>query len=40
MLAYRGFAFWLPIAPGVLAFFSLRRTVGRWQRDADFGLAA
>src|SRR6476661_8572607 len=40
VLAYRGFAFWLPIAPGVLAFFSLRRTVGRWQRDADFGLAA
>ena len=27
MLAYRFFAFWLPIAPGAIAFASLRRTV-------------
>ena len=30
VLAYRGFAFWLPIAPGVLAWVSLRRTVASW----------
>ncbi|MDP9347418.1 MAG: flippase-like domain-containing protein, partial [Actinomycetota bacterium] len=36
VLAYRGFAFWLPIAPGVLAFFALRRTVARWGREDDF----
>jgi uncharacterized membrane protein YbhN (UPF0104 family) len=38
VLAYRGFAFWLPIVPGVLAFFSLRRTVARWSRQDDFGV--
>jgi uncharacterized membrane protein YbhN (UPF0104 family) len=31
VLAYRFFAFWLPIAPGALAFASLRRTVARWE---------
>jgi uncharacterized membrane protein YbhN (UPF0104 family) len=36
VLAYRGFAFWLPIAPGALAYLGLRRTVARWEReDAD-----
>ena len=40
VLAYRGFAFWLPIAPGVLAFFALRRTVAGWGREDDFGIAA
>ncbi len=30
VLAYRFFAFWLPIAPGALAFGSLRRTVAGW----------
>jgi uncharacterized protein (TIRG00374 family) len=30
VLAYRFFAFWLPIVPGALAFGSLRRTVARW----------
>jgi hypothetical protein len=34
VLAYRFFAFWLPIAPGALAFASLRRTVARWDADA------
>jgi uncharacterized membrane protein YbhN (UPF0104 family) len=33
VLAYRGFAFWLPIAPGAAAWFSLRRTVAGWERD-------
>jgi uncharacterized membrane protein YbhN (UPF0104 family) len=31
VLAYRFFAFWLPIAPGALAFASLRRTVAAWE---------
>ena len=33
VLAYRFFAFWLPIAPGVLSFASLRRTVARWEAE-------
>jgi uncharacterized protein (TIRG00374 family) len=36
VLAYRFFSFWLPIAPGAVAFASLRRTVAKWEReDAD-----
>ena len=31
VLAYRFFAFWLPIAPGALSFATLRRTVARWE---------
>ncbi|MFL5828040.1 MAG: YbhN family protein [Thermoleophilaceae bacterium] len=30
VLAYRAFSFWLPIAPGAIAYFQLRRTFGRW----------
>jgi uncharacterized protein (TIRG00374 family) len=30
VLAYRGFAFWLPILPGVFAWVGLRKTVARW----------
>jgi hypothetical protein len=33
VLAYRFVAFWLPIAPGALAFGSLRRTVARWEAE-------
>jgi uncharacterized protein (TIRG00374 family) len=33
VLAYRGFAFWLPTIPGVLAYLQLRRTVAGWQRE-------
>jgi uncharacterized membrane protein YbhN (UPF0104 family) len=33
VLAYRFFAFWLPIAPGAVAFASLRRTVSTWERE-------
>jgi hypothetical protein len=40
VLAYRGFAFWLPIAPGVAAFVSLRRTVARWAREDDLGVGS
>jgi uncharacterized protein (TIRG00374 family) len=30
VLTYRLFAFWLPSIPGTVAYFQLRRTVGRW----------
>jgi uncharacterized membrane protein YbhN (UPF0104 family) len=33
VLAYRGFAFWLPIVPGAIAYLGLRRTVARWARE-------
>ena len=33
VLAYRGFAFWLPIVPGAIAFVTLRRTVARWELE-------
>jgi uncharacterized protein (TIRG00374 family) len=35
VLAYRGFAFWLPIIPGAAAWISLRRTVAAWQRTTE-----
>jgi uncharacterized protein (TIRG00374 family) len=35
VLTYRVIAFWLPIPPGVVAFFQLRRTVARWERERD-----
>ena len=40
VLAYRGFAFWLPIAPGVAAYVSLRRTVAAWDREPRAATAA
>jgi uncharacterized protein (TIRG00374 family) len=33
ILTYRFFAFWLPIPPGVVAFFQLRRRVAKWERE-------
>jgi putative heme transporter len=33
VLTYRVIAFWLPIPPGIVAYFQLRRTVGRWRTD-------
>jgi hypothetical protein len=33
VLAYRGFAFWLPIVPGAIAFLTLRRTVAGWEAE-------
>lgn len=33
VLTYRLIAFWLPLVPGVLAFFQLRSTVQRWERE-------
>ena len=35
VLTYRVIAFWLPIPPGIVAFFQLRRTVGRWERERN-----
>lgn len=31
VLVFRAFTFWLPLLPGVVAFFQLRRTVERWR---------
>ncbi|HLH67156.1 MAG TPA: lysylphosphatidylglycerol synthase transmembrane domain-containing protein [Solirubrobacteraceae bacterium] len=33
VLAYRVLAFWLPTAPGAIAYLQLRRTVGRWRAE-------
>ena len=33
VLTYRVIAFWLPIPPGVIAFFQLRTTVHRWEQE-------
>jgi uncharacterized protein (TIRG00374 family) len=33
ILIYRLVAFWLPIPPGVIAFFQLRGTVRRWKTE-------
>jgi uncharacterized protein (TIRG00374 family) len=33
VLAYRVIAFWLPIPPGIVAFFQLRKTVNRWEDE-------
>jgi putative heme transporter len=35
VLAYRGFAFWLPIVPGAAAWITLRRTVAGWQHTSE-----
>jgi uncharacterized protein (TIRG00374 family) len=47
VLAYRAFTFWLPLVPGVIAYFQLRRTVERWRgtiqtevRDSAKGASA
>jgi uncharacterized protein (TIRG00374 family) len=38
VLVYRGFTFWLPTLPGVIAYLQLRKTVERWRgRDARGG---
>jgi uncharacterized membrane protein YbhN (UPF0104 family) len=34
VLAYRLISFWLPTAPGGLAYIRLRQTVARWRREA------
>ncbi len=37
VLAYRTIAFWLPIPPGIVAYFGLRRTVARWENEPERG---
>jgi hypothetical protein len=33
VLSYRVIAFWLPIPPGIVAFFQLRGTVAGWEAE-------
>jgi len=33
VLVYRAFTFWLPLVPGVIAYFRLRRTVDAWKHE-------
>ena len=33
VLTYRVIAFWLPIPPGLVAYFQFRRTVARWEEE-------
>jgi putative heme transporter len=40
VLTYRLIAFWLPLVPGVIAFFQLRRTVQRWDQERPRRLSA
>ena len=35
VLTYRVIAFWLPIPPGVVAFFQLQRTVAQWKSEGQ-----
>jgi uncharacterized protein (TIRG00374 family) len=36
VLTYRVIAFWLPIPPGIVAFFQLRNTVAGWDRERGY----
>jgi uncharacterized membrane protein YbhN (UPF0104 family) len=40
VLVYRAFTFWLPLIPGVIAYFRLRRTVDGWKQDRAASAAA
>jgi len=37
VLAYRTIAFWVPVPPGIVAYFGLRRTVSRWDDERAGG---
>jgi uncharacterized protein (TIRG00374 family) len=37
VLTYRVIAFWLPIPPGIVAFFQLRNTVAGWETERERG---
>jgi uncharacterized protein (TIRG00374 family) len=39
VLTYRVIAFWLPIPPGIVAFFQLRGTVAGWEAERAAGIA-
>ena len=38
VLMYRVIAFWLPIPPGIVAYFQLRRTVAGWEEERGQGV--
>ena len=40
VLVYRAFTFWLPLIPGVIAYFRLRRTVEEWRNEGAAPAAA
>jgi uncharacterized protein (TIRG00374 family) len=40
VLCYRVVAFWLPIPPGIVAYFQLRKTVDAWERERADGAPA
>ena len=40
VLVYRAFTFWLPLVPGVIAYFRLRRTVDGWKQERAASAAA
>jgi uncharacterized protein (TIRG00374 family) len=40
VLVYRAFTFWLPLLPGVFAYFGLRRTVDAWKQEPAPSAAA
>jgi uncharacterized protein (TIRG00374 family) len=40
VLVFRAFTFWLPLLPGVIAYFRLRRTVDGWKHDRAASAAA
>ena len=40
VLTYRGFTFWLPTLPGIVAYLQLRRTVERWREERRAGRRA
>jgi uncharacterized membrane protein YbhN (UPF0104 family) len=33
VLLFRAVTFWLPLIPGVIAYFQLRKTVERWRQE-------
>jgi uncharacterized membrane protein YbhN (UPF0104 family) len=39
VLSYRAISFWLPTAPGTVAYIQLRRTVARWREELGSGAA-
>jgi uncharacterized protein (TIRG00374 family) len=40
VFTYRVIAFWVPIPPGIVAFFQLRKTVQRWESEGRERLSA
>jgi uncharacterized membrane protein YbhN (UPF0104 family) len=40
VLMYRVIAFWLPIPPGIVAYFQLRKLVAAWERERADGVPA